>query len=135
MASRLKLSRSTARARLASAGSRHLDRPLDNRARPLDPNARAVFRDRHDTQVDARSQPPIEPHFLVAPMASLFERAVIHKVESDRLLDLVGETVGHEDDRNVSLVDLDLRGGTGYTRGSERCSIRQARSILICHSG
>ena len=84
----------------------HLDRPLDHRASALDPNRRTVIDDRHDTEIDTRGQPAVEPNFLLAPVPPLLERAVVQELESERLLDLVGECIGHEDDRDVSLVDL-----------------------------
>ena len=75
MASRLESSRATALARLASAGSLCiLTAHSTTGPVPSTRTARAVLHDRHDTQIDARRQPPVEPNFLLAPVPSLFER-------------------------------------------------------------
>ena len=82
----------------------HLDRPIDR----LADRFHSGRRHRHHPEVDLRRQTPIEAHFLLAEMLAFLGRGEIDEAEAHGFLDLVGETVGQEDDRDVRLTNADL---------------------------
>jgi len=65
----------------------HLDEPvLDACARAELQCTRPIGRQRHDRQIDGRSETPVEPQFLAAARAPCRARAVVHDRLAQRLL-------------------------------------------------
>jgi hypothetical protein len=64
--------------------------------------------DRHDIVVNVRGPGLVEPDFLLAIEFAFPEGAEIHKVESHRLLDLVGEITGKNYPGNMGLNEFAL---------------------------
>jgi hypothetical protein len=73
--------------------------------------------DRHDIVVNVRGPGLVEPDFLLAIEFAFPEGAEIHKVESHRLLDLVGEITGKNYPGNMGLNEFDVAGGMVESSG------------------
>jgi hypothetical protein len=49
--------------------------------------------DRYDTQINLPREPTIEAHLLLTCPSPQLRRAEVQKIETDRLLELIGESI------------------------------------------
>ena len=85
----------------------HLDRVVHDRARRIDRHAALHVGDGHHVQVDAGAEAPVEPHLLLAEVASLLQGGEVQEAEVHGLLHLVDEIAGQEDVGDVGLDEVD----------------------------
>ena len=86
----------------------HLDEVVDRRRIVHIEQHGAAVRiesDASDTKVDIGCEPAVEPDLLIAHPAPPLGRPVVEKRKHERLLELVGEPTGKEDERDVRLTD------------------------------
>jgi hypothetical protein len=84
----------------------HLDGPLHRLARCVHADGRSLADHGDHAEVDRGCQAAVQGDFTLAELATLRERAVIEEPQRDRLLDLVRERSGEEDDGDMRLMDL-----------------------------
>ncbi len=84
----------------------HLHGPFDDLTLFMHADSVAVASHRHNPEVHARSQAPIEANLLSAEMPAFLQRAEIQEPELHRLLDLVRIMTRQEDDGNVRMANL-----------------------------
>ena len=88
---------------------------------------------RHDTEVDVRRQPPVEPDFLVTEVSAPLEGGVVHEPVVNRSLQLPHLVVCDEDPRDVSRDQTDGRGAWRRIRLRARQVVEKSRGLRSYH--
>jgi len=110
----------------------HFDGILQQWPFPFERWRLGITVDAHYAEVEFGCQPPVEPEFLLAEMASFLQGAEIQEAQVHRLLELVRIVPGEEDVGYVGLYDLDVRDGMGIGRGGLE-AFHQAGEFVSFH--
>ena len=81
----------------------HPDRVLHGLAIAVDTHVAVAADDRNDAEVGVRAETPVEPHLLLTEVTAQRQRAEIEEAHVQRLLHLVDEVAGEEEERNMRL--------------------------------
>ena len=88
----------------------HMRRPFHDFAGAADRQARALARDGHDVEIDARRVFAVDLDLRLAGGAALFQRREIEERQADRAPDLVDVVAGEKDDRALGVDPLHRSG-------------------------
>ena len=73
-------------------------------------------------EVDIRAESTVQPHLFVAVLGPPLEGREVEEPEVDRFLDLVGESAGQHDPRDVRLEESEVGAGCRIGARPEQCA-------------